>query len=81
MATEAKGVPVIKQERYALYLAAAPNPMFFQPGSRIQYSRDQVLRRNLPVIDVLLKHGANLYASFSSGESQLRVIPRTAWKK
>ncbi|CAI6085292.1 unnamed protein product [Clonostachys chloroleuca] len=41
MATEAKGVPVIKQERYALYLAAAPNPMFFQPGSRIQYSIDQ----------------------------------------
>ncbi|CAG9993271.1 unnamed protein product [Clonostachys byssicola] len=66
MATEsiAKEVPVIKQERYALYLAAAPNPMFFQPGSRIQYSRDQVLRRNLPVIDILLKHGANLYASF-----------------
>ncbi|VUC26516.1 unnamed protein product [Clonostachys rosea] len=60
----AKEVPVIKQERYALYLAAAPNPMFFQPGSRIQWSRDQVLGRNLPVIDVLLKHGANLYANY-----------------
>ncbi|CAH0043945.1 unnamed protein product [Clonostachys solani] len=66
MATEstAKEVPVIKQERYALYLAAAPNPMFFQPGSRIQYSRDRVLGINLPVIDVLLKHGANLYATY-----------------